>query len=212
MQPQRKTGLPRRNIKQGRNGTSGTSQPQPVRATLQVDQIVRFAITAALSGQQVTDAELMDLLVVATAATTTTQLAAALKIRAVELWVDPVAGGSFASLEDLSTGSIGGPSRIISDTTLGVTRPAHIMWKPKPGSQQFMWLSPAQVATKSWFELNTSGKGYIDLHLSWLLQDGETPVSGGSVSAATVGQIYIRALDSGTGSTLIIPVSFPTIS
>lgn len=195
--------------KGGRGGGNGTSQPQALRASIQVDKVVRFKNTAALSNVSVIAQDLLDLFCVATSAVAAYGLATSVKVRKLEMWVDPVAGGSFCSIEDLTNGNVGAPSRIKEDTTLGVTRPAHLVWKPATGSLQSLWCN--QGVGGKLFELNSSGAGYVDVHYSFVLQDGETPIAVGAVVAgATVGQLYCRALNSSTGTNLL-PVSYPTI-
>jgi hypothetical protein len=51
----------------------------------------------------------------------------------------------------------------------------------------------------------------VDVHMSLILQDGETPSAVlAAVGGATIGKIYVRALDSNeTG--LLVPLSYPTI-
>jgi len=201
--------MPQRRRNGGRGGGSGTSQPQALRASIQLDKVVRFKNAAALSNVSVIAQDLLDLFCVATSATAAYGLSTSVKMRKLEMWVDPVAGGSFCSIEDLTNGNVGAPSRILEDTTLGVTRPAHVVWRPATGSLQSLWCN--QGVGGKLFELSSSGPGYVDVHISLILQDGETPVAvGAAVAGATVGQLYCRALDSSTGAALL-PVSYPTI-
>lgn len=190
---------------------NGSSQPMPLVASIQIDKVVRFKFSAALSNVAIVDTDLLDLFCVASTPTYAYQLAFAIKVRKMEMWVDPVAGGSLCSIEDVATGRVGGPSRIKEDTTLGVSRPAHIVWVPAAGSQQSLYLSVPQQNSYQWFELNSSGAGYLDVHLSLILQDGEAPAHvSAAVIGATAGALYIRALDSSSTKS-ILPVSYPTI-
>jgi len=155
--------------------------------------------------------DLLDLFCTATAANVAYGLATSAKLRRVEMWADPVAGGSLVSIEDTGVGlpGVGAPSRIREDTTLGVSRPAHVVWKPAPGSLLAMWQS--NESSDPILVLTSSGAGYLDLHASWIMQNGQSPVAvSGTVAGATVGQIYVRALDSLSGTSLI-PVAYPTI-
>jgi len=200
---------PQRRKNGGRGGAGGTSQPMPLRSSIQVDKVVRYKFASALSNVEITDQDLLNLIVVATTTTATTELASAVKLRKIEMWADPVAGGSLISIEDIAqVAGVGGPSRIKEDVTLGVARPAHLTWTPAPGSLQAMWI--ASHAGTEYLALNSSGAGYLDLHVSWVLQDGENPSSGGAVSGATAGALYLRALDN-QGASALVPVSYATI-
>lgn len=198
---------PRRNPN-GRN--SGTPQPAPLQSSIQVDKVIRFKFAAALSNVVVTDTDLIDLLCMAATTTSAYGLAKAYKLRGLEMWADPVAGGSLISIEDQAVSSdIGATSRLREDTTLGTARPAHLKWSPAPMSINSMWQPGNNGQAR--LKLNSSGAGYLDLHYSIVLQDGETPVQvGAAVAGATVGRVYIRSLNSSSGTNLA-PVSFPTI-
>jgi len=207
MQRQIRGRRPRQNA---RGGGGGSAQPRSLTATIQVDKVLRFKFTGALSNVQISDTDLLDLICVATTATAASQVASAIKVRRMEMWADPVAGGSLCSIEDnASTGPVGGPSRVKEDTTLGVSRPAHVIWRPAPGSTQSLWLQ--SELGNNWFQLISSGAGYLDVHVSWILQDGEAivPVTA-AVAGATAGRLYVRALDS-NGAKSIVPVSYSTI-
>ncbi len=190
--------------------SSGTPQPAPLQASIQVDKVIRFKFSAALASVAVTDTDLIDLLCMATAANAAYGLAKAYKLRAIEMWADPVAGGSLISIEDRAVSSdFGTTSRLREDTTLGTARPAHLKWSPAPMSLNATW--QLGINGQPRFILVSSGAGYLDLHYSIVLQDGDTPVAvGAAVAGATTGKVYIRSLNSSSGTNLV-PVSFPTI-
>jgi len=195
-----------------RNG-GGTAFPQPVSATVQVDKVIRFKAATAMSAAAVATSDLLDLFCVATGATTAYQLPTAVKLRRIEMWAPPASDSSSVvlSIEDLTTASgVGGPSRIKEDVSMGSTRPSHVTWRPAPGSFQAMWGTNA--SDNGLVEITGPAGTVIDVHLSWILQDGEAPQTvSGAVSGATTGKVYIRSLNSSSSTTQIPPVSFPTI-
>lgn len=204
-------GTPRTRNQGGRGGGAvrGTSQPMQLQASIQVDKVVRFSFDGPLSNVRVDDTDLLDLFCVATSASAAYRLASAVRLRRIEMWGEPVSGGSSVSIEDVGTLSpgVGSPSRVVEDTTLGISRPAHILWRPRLQSIQSMWLSADDG--RSLLLISSTGTGYLDLHVSFMLQDGETPVAvTAPVSGASVGQLYVRSLDGGGA---IIPVTYPTI-
>ncbi len=188
----------------------GTSQPGTLTASIQVDKVIRFKFAAALTNVVVKDTDLIDLLCMASSATAAYGLPKAYKLRGIEMWADPVAGGALISIEDQAVSSdIGYTNRIREDVTLGTTRPAHLKWVPPPLSVNSTWQTGLNNQAR--FKLNSSGAGYLDLHISFVLQDGDTPVAvSAAVAGATTGRVYIRALNSSSGTNLV-PVSFPTI-
>jgi len=208
--PKKNGGAPRTQKQRGRNGGRGSAQPLPIQASIQIDKVIRFEFDP-LSDVAITNTDLLDLLCMADTATSAFRILSAIRLRKIEIWSEPVAGGSKVSIEDEQIGitGVGGPSRVKEDTTLGVTRPAHLVWTPASGSIQAMWCSAG--TGDAYLTLNATTAGFLDLHISMIVQDGETPVAvSAAVVAATVGQVYIRALDS-TSAGLIVPVAYPTI-
>ncbi len=201
----------RRNRKQNRQGRGSSSFPQQVASTVQIDKVIRFKASAALSSASVKVQDLVELLCVAATTTTAYKLAQRVRLRKIEAWAPPASDGSSVTLsvEDLLTISgIASPSRITSDVTMGQSRPAHVVWTPRMDSALSKWLSTTgDVALALTAPTGTT----FDVHLSLALQDDGTGSSvTAAVAGATVGALYIRALNS-TNANNIPPVSFATI-
>jgi len=215
MQSSNKVGKrgPRKN--QRNSVRNGTSFPAQLSASIQVDKVYRFQATTAETADPVSSSALLDLLCLATAANAAYEVASSVKLRKIEMWAPPASTGASVRLaiEDLGTTSTpGGPSRVKEDISMGTARPAHVIWTPAPGSVQSMWQSQQAIRL---VELTFTIGTVIDLHISQILQDGETPVAvGNAVAAATVGQLYLRSLDNDTGrggANVLQPVDFPFI-
>ncbi len=209
MQPQRRTGR-----KTNRKNQQALAYPPSFIASKHVDLLQRFRSTAVLTAKPILVADLLDMLCVATGSTAAYGLATAFKLLKLHIWGNPsgAAGSStFIQVEDAVTNSeFGGPSRRVSDESLGTSRPSHIKWKPRPDSILSKWIS---VYSQNQLLLVTCPMGaVIDLHVSLTIQDGDlTPQAvGGAVSGATTGKVYCRALDSNNASQLV-PEAFPTI-
>lgn len=200
---------PKNNRAQG----GGSGFPLPLLASIQVDKVVRFKASAALSAQVVSISDLMDLLCVATTTTNARRLASTFRLRKIEAWAPPDSAGASVvlAIEDATSQlDFGGPSRRLEDVTMGQSRPAHLVWKPKQDSVQSKWLNDQQQAT-SLLELTCPTGTVFDVHISWILQDGEIPTTvTAAVAGAVAGTIYLRSLCSSTSANLP-PVSFSTI-
>jgi len=204
----------RKGRKTQRKNQTGTPFPPMFVASKHVDLVQRFRSTAVLQSEPILVADLLDLLCVAATGTSAYGLATAAKLLKVELWANPAgaAGSStFIEIEDAITNSeFGGPSRRISDESLGTARPSHLKWKPRSDSILSKWIS---VYSQNQLLLVTCPSGSVlDLHVSLTLSDGDLAPQavGGAVSGATVGKLYVRALDSNSSHQLV-PEAFPTI-
>ncbi len=175
--------------------------------------MLRFQATSALSSAVVNVSDLLDLMCVATAANAAYGIPVSVKLRKIEMWAPPSSTGAAVtvSIEDAAEGvGIAAPSRVASDTTMGMTRPAHVLWRPSMQSVLSKWIDNSGGLAQLLLLTGPTGTT-IDVHLSWTLQDGETPAAVAAVVAgATVGRLYVRSLNSSGGNN-IAPVSFPTI-
>lgn len=182
-------------------------------ATVQIDKVIRFKASSALTNAPVAASDILDLLCVATGATAAYRMPVAFRLRKIEAWSPPASDGAavILAIEDSAQdGPFTAPSRRIEDVTMGQSRPAHVTWKPQADSLLSKWLDDGGGAG-GLIELTGPTGTTFDVHLSWVLQDGETPVAvAAALAGATVGQLYIRSLNS-SGSNNIPPVSFSTI-
>lgn len=191
-----------------------TQFPPQLQASIQIDKVIRFKATAALTAAPILDLDLVDLFCMATAANAAYRLPVAAKLRRIEAWAPPSSTGAAVVLavEDVGTdpaGGFSGPSRRIEDVTMGQSRPAHVVFTPSPQSITSKWVDGA--GTLNLVQLTGPADTTFDVHLSWTLQDGEVPAAvSGAVAGATVGTVYVRALNS-NGANNIPPVSYTTI-
>jgi hypothetical protein len=166
-----------------------------------------------LANEPITVADLFNLVCVALTTTTSARLCDAVRIRKVEIWSPPQDAGAVSTASITWRDPAAGPgtsSRVLSDTSMGADRCAHVLMRPpKKGVQQF-WLNPTSTDTI----LLISGQvdSIVDVELTQIIQNGDTaPVSAGTLSGATAGKIYTRALDVTAGNSYLVPVSSPTI-
>jgi len=165
---------------------------------------VRFISVAASAGN-ISFQNLLDTLVVATTSTTLADLFHAVKIRAVEIWAEPVIGTpAFVSLiYDSGVAGLIGDHKEHTDTSMGV-QPAHILARPSASSlaSQFQ-VSTGNIA----FWLQVPAGAVIDVLLTYQQYMGVGVVAQNAAVAATVGAAYVRGLD---GKTIALTNFTPT--
>ncbi len=186
--------------------------PPQFTSTIRVDKVMRFQASIAFNSE-VYDTDLGNLIAVATGTTALARLAAAVKVRKIEMW-----GPMSSSLqpvtvecewESIGTSSIG-DSATVSDTSMGSTQPAHLVAKPPKMSNASFWQQPQ--GNRQIVRLSGPVGTIVDLHYSYTIIENDA--MGGNVFSitgpATVGQVYALALDNASAITLK-PVSYITI-
>ncbi len=181
--------------------------PPSLNSTITVKHVFRFQATAALSGLTVSQTSLLNLLNVATAATTSTRLFSALRIDKVRIW-GPMASDLVpvtVSIEyPIVAQAFSNAPKLFSDTSMGSGIAAYVEAKPPAGSLASAWLSG--IGGLTLIQLNGPDNSVVDLHVTMVLQNGETPVAGNTLSGATAGEVTAGRLDGSGG--LLVPVSY----
>lgn len=180
----------------------------------------RFVASAATQ-YSFTVNDLMDLYFVATTATAGYRLASAIRIRGVEMWAGPYAAGAPYVTNTISfqwqtvgVNSIGGPSILFSDTTMGSNDAAHLKLTPPAGSLASTWLSAGATDTDTIFTLACNTGSIFDLHVEIHLPEGgaagDVPVAVvRAVAGATAGTLYCSSLP--VGGITLTPVAIATL-
>jgi hypothetical protein len=154
---------------------------------------LRFVSNGAVA-QSITFQNLLDLLIMATSATTGADLFQAVRIKAVECWCTP-ALGSVSTVEvvfDGGTAGMVGDQRIHTDSSMGI-EPAHVLARPAPRTGAALFQESNANAA---FFLDVPQGAVVDVLLSF-----KQPMLGNAVGtqnplvAATTGAIYARGLD-----------------
>jgi len=158
----------------------------------------RFTTSSPIASS-ITRKNLLNLLQVATSTVTTIRPIQAIRLRAVEMWVEPLAlGGAGASgvIEWMGENS---PSTLLSDTSVGVT-PAHLRSTPPPSSSNRWWSISGSLESDVLFTVEASNGCTIDVRVELRFVDDEAPTAGDIPAGATLGQWYYNLLDGIGGS------------
>jgi len=129
-----------------------------------------------------------------------------MKVDQIEIWTPPSAQGSGATCSVEWIGSNNSPNEEVSDTTVSVSKPAHLRSRPPARAIAGFWFVAA--TNTSVMTIVAPAGSIIDLTLSLIEFDGETPVLR-TVATGVLSQVYYLALDHGT-SDLLVPVSLQT--
>jgi hypothetical protein len=198
-------------------GKSMPSKPPQFEATFVVGKTVRFTATAAGS-IPITRGALLDLVVMATTTTAANRIFDAVKVRRIRIWSNPPGAGAVATrtcgvqwLSNLS------PSKVVSDSGVGATYGARVDTKPPAMSLAGFWSLTGVDETEQLFYLQLNQGDVIDLDLSFRIQNnlfGTDPPAAVTVIGATVGTVYILALDfvDFAAMAVILPVEYITVT
>ncbi len=170
---------------------------------------LRFSCVGATS-RTIRQYELLDLICMATAANAACCVFAAGRLRKVEIWAPGTVGATTsATITYLGSVNFGSANQLMSDSTMGADRPLHLCTKPPKGSLSDAWFIDA--AGDNLFSVVLPAGAIVDIEVEYVLRNSENVRAvTAAVVGATVGRVYIRALDSAGGASLI-PVGAVTI-
>jgi hypothetical protein len=166
---------------------------------------LRFISNAAVNQTVITFQNLLDTLNVATAAAVSFQLFYRVRVRAVEMWANPVIGNATTVQCEFIGSTVGdqGDTRIHSDTSMGI-EPAHVRASPAARSGVALFQgSSAQSA----FLLTCPAGTVVDVELSFRGLPGIATATQNAPAGAIVGAWYYRGLDGlAAAATVFVPV------
>jgi hypothetical protein len=171
-----------------------TARPPTIHPQLVYHQRFRFQCLTAGS-QNVTFADLLDLYLVATAATVVYDVFDAVRVNFVEIWAASVSFGAplsiYLEFNGANSAGLTGTAKAYSDTVMS-TEPAHLLCKPGKNTASGMWNeSSSNVAWSMTVPVNT----IIDVDCSFRNLVSPPQAAQNNSAAATVGQFYYRGLD-----------------
>ncbi len=169
----------------------------------------RFRASSASTTDTLTTTSLGNMFVMAATTTTCYQLCSAFRLRRIEIWgpmasdlVPVTVSCQFNGVADQAVGS----SRIVTDTSMTASSPAHIVATPSAQTTASLWQGTSTSLTLATLEFPANA--VVDIMVEFVIRDESTASSSIAVSGATVGVVYVRRPDVGQ---LLVPVSYPTI-
>lgn len=166
---------------------------------------LRFVANAAFAGN-ITFQNLLDMVLIGTAATTLCDLFFAVRVNSVELWSLPAVGGANTVVCIFSGATVGasGDQKTHTDTSMGI-EPAHVKARPDRLTQAGQFQPSSADAA---FTLQVPSGTVIDVSVSLRNPvDGATPiVSQNPGVGVDVGEIFYRGLDGKAAATTQLPV------
>jgi len=169
---------------------------------------MRF-IAGSAATSNITFQNLLDVFLVASAATTVYDVFQAVRIRAIDVWAVPVIGNA-TTVEIQFIGNVAGQfgkPQVFTDTSMGV-QPAHVRAVPARQSSLALWQqSSSDVA----FNIICPAGSVIDLELSFIGRFGVPLAAQNASAATTTGAFYVRGFDGlAIASTKFTPVADAT--
>lgn len=135
-----------------------------------------------------------------------------IRIKRVSLWAANGAGNASntVQIEFNNTAGVGGPGFTFNDTAMGLADVAHVSVKAPKDSRASFWLGGG--TNTEIFQLTLPQGSVVDIEFEACFADTEAPVAVTAVvAAATIGKVYMRALDNANAAPAILPVGFDFI-
>jgi hypothetical protein len=168
----------------------------------------RFLATSAISGVSINNQQIGGASgTMGSAANTVSQINQSFRLKKIEIWAPTSVSttGAIASVEWLGTAN--SPNKEVSDISINVSQPAHVVTSPPPMSLASFW---QLISTNnSLFVLTCPGGSVVDLTLDLIENDSGNAIFDVTVVTAVAGAVYYLALD-GVGTHLLVPVSLKT--
>ncbi len=170
--------------------------PPQLRQVLGQEYTFRFR-AAANSSVTVTSNSLLDLLAIATAATTGNRLIGAFRLRRAACWVSPDPTTATPVVCTITGGINDGTGALnrVTDTSVGTTQCAHVVWSPAP-SDAALWYGAG--SSSNLFAVATAGGvALLDVTLELIFNVGveTTTALSTALAGATAGVLYYHYLD-----------------
>ncbi len=180
------------------NRRSGGVVGHPPQLRQQLGQRYCFRFRAAAnSSVTVTANSLLDLLAIATAATTGNRLIGAIRLREVEAWVSPSPLSASPTVITITGGLNDGTGALnrVTDTSMGLSEPAHVRWRPAP-SDAALWYSAGSSAIL-FAVASANGVVILDVHVDLIFNVGveTTTAVSTALAGASAGVLYYHYLD-----------------
>jgi hypothetical protein len=182
--------------------------PPPINSNVRIGHKFRFVASAAIVDVSIQSDDL--LAVCGNIAYTTTNLtgiARSAKLKSVEVWTPTATSTTPTTCSVEWPASQRSPSMEVSDTSINISRPAHIKASPPKESLSAFWFDESTNAAL--FILNAPIGSVVDVQLEYFLLDSGTGIAT-TVTGATIGQLYYGYLDGDT-THLLAPVSLKAI-
>jgi hypothetical protein len=190
----------RRNIIKSQRADSLRNQrPPPFTSTLSLTHKFRFLVSNDFPlAVPVTRANLLNLVVQATTASTSSRIFYAVRLRSIEAWSPPnttITPGTFGTTElDIEWVGSFAPSTIKSGSSMGLEN-AHVNTGPPADSSAAWWSICGSNETEQLVLLTAQAGTIFDVVLECRLMENEVPVAGDVPAGATPGKVYYDYLD-----------------
>ncbi len=187
------------------------SQPPALVASFNGTKTIRFyVVNNGTYVMQIND--LLDLICVATSATTAYRLFDSVRLRKIEMWASSPSGtnNTLVSVEDINSSGVPyltAKSQSVQDMVVGTARAAHLVYRPTAGTVQSSWFTASNGSTAGILSLSVPPGAVIDVTIEYTMADGNQGPSAtaSSITSATAGNVYCRALCVSQSATGIIP-------
>jgi len=188
--------------------------PPAFQPTILITKVWRFQVNSSIVPSAGVTINLLDcsqMFAFGVSTTSVVSVFEAWRIKSIEIW-GPASPGNTVAFEyapGIVSGGInpGGPGRVVSDTSMGVSVAPHVVQKPPKTSLAGMWNgvygSGTPGNTQVVYLLSAPAMSIIDIKMQFSLLE-ETTGTPLAVTSATANVLQLRAL---AGSNLI-PVSY----
>lgn len=192
----------------GRAMAQAQSHPAQFNSTVRFSRFARYSSGGATNSPfSLTRGVLLNHLVMnSSGLLANRRLLSGIRLKNIKMWSIPAVGGAPTTLSCEWTSTYG-PSKVVSDTSMGV-QPAFVNTGPPPQSLASFWsltgVNEADVIAILTYTTST----VFDIQYEAIVQNGETPVLVTASNNGVLGQVYMTPLDGVGAGREVIPQSY----
>lgn len=188
--------------------------PPAITATNTVNHLFQYVATSAVSKVSITRAFMLSSVIMNSSSSTTNyRISNAIKLNSISVWSGLPSSSSQAvntvSIEWLSSY---GPSKIVMDTTINVSKPAVIHSRPPVNSLAGFWSLRNSNESDVLFIITCPNGSVVQTNVTYNLQDDTAINLVSTTNSGAVGTVYYTFLDGPAAAALFQPSVLPFLN
>jgi len=188
--------------------------PPAITATNTVNHVFQYVSQGNLTKFSITRAFMLSTVIMNSSSSTTNyRISNAIKLNSISIWSGlPASGSAITSTVAIEWLSSYGPSKIVMDTTINVSKPAVIHSRPPVNSLAGFWSLRNSNESDVLFQVTLPTGSIIQTNVTYNLQDDTAINLVSTTNSGAVGTVYYTYLDGPAAAAVLQPSVLPFLN